>query len=233
MASGAKKDSEYYTNKAISSLKPVSYSDPFGTLAKGVFKPNLNSDQTQTLAHIDQGMNHLTSSIPTSYSVNDAYYNPFYNTTYSLYQQPTNTQYMTSMQNLDNDLNARGQLGSSYDALMRRGLNQNYLSQSANNAAQARLDASNAYLNALQYNLDALQGLGNAKSQMLSQIYMPAQQAVNYQHALTPLSQSTANVYSQQAQLIARQQAQEQQTQADMARAAANSQGGDTQRRAP
>jgi hypothetical protein len=206
MASGDKKKDEIKasTQQAVNAAKPKNYSDPFGTLKNGTFTPIESQAQQQQRGMLDAGINNAISGINgMSFNVNDYYNNPFYQTTRDLYAAPIQRQYESDSRNLTNSLNARGQIGSSYDAYRNNQLMQNR-DNSLNQAdQQARLASAQAYQTNYQNALSKLTGLSNERSAALERTYAPAKIATNYQQAISPLQQAQVGAYTNQANQIA------------------------------
>lgn len=201
MSFGKNKQTNSLNKKASTTVKPVATSSPLGTLANGQYKPNLPGMQSNINAS-NAAAGQVLGNLPTNFSLNDFYNNPFYQNTLDMYQAPINRQYQQDLNTLNSDLNAKGQSGSSYDALEHNFLNQNHdynLNMAQN---QAREAAANAYGTSINTGLQTLAGLGNYNSQALQSFYTPANFGINYQQAVSPLQQTMANIYGQQANTI-------------------------------
>lgn len=203
MASG-KKDNQVKgaTDKAVRAATPYSYSDPYGGVNVNsktkmtTFTPNENQYQVGTRNTIDQSINNLVGQVPTEFDVNSYYNNPFYDTTRNMYRRAIDQDREREQLTLTNNLNARNQVGSSYDALSQRYLNQDFNSRYDQADDQARMASANAYQQAYQNLLESLRGLSNERSAQLERTYTPAKIAAGYQSAIAPLQNSQAAAYS-------------------------------------
>lgn len=107
-----------------------------------------------------------------SFDVNDFYNNPFYSTTRSMYRRPLMDQQDADNKELMNRLNARNQVGSSYDAYQQYLQNKRYDTLYANAEDQARLASANAYQQMFQNEL-----AGEEMNQNAMNLYLGGQQA--------------------------------------------------------
>ena len=203
MASGSKKDNDskvqQNTSNAIAALKPKNYADPYGTVTHSkkatTFTPVESDIQRETRGTIDNSINSIVSQVPTEFDIDSYYNNPFYETTKRMYQRVIDQQRERDDRDLTNNLNARNQMGSSYDALARRYMAQDYNSRYDQADDQARMASANAYQQAYQNLLESLRGLSNERSTSLERAYAPAKIAMGYQSALSPLQTGAANAY--------------------------------------
>lgn len=185
--------------KAQSALQPKSYSDPFGSFSNGQYNPNMSDTQKNTLSTTQQAINGYTQALQQPFDINSYYNNPFYDTTYSQLSAPVNRQYEQDAKQLQNDLNAKGQLGSSYDALMNSKLQQNRDYNLNQSQLQARSASADAYNQAYQNALAGLQGLNQSQLAQQQYLYQPMNMAMAYQQAMTPLQQGQAGIYNNTA----------------------------------
>lgn len=107
-----------------------------------------------------------------SFDVNDFYNNPFYNTTRNMYRRPIQDQQEADNKELMNQLNARNQTGSSYDAYQNYLQNKRYDTLYANAEDQSRLASANAYQQMFQNEL-----AGEEMNQNAMNLYLGGQQA--------------------------------------------------------
>lgn len=182
--------------KAEKAAKPTSFYTPFGNVVNGTFTPIETNGQVNTRNLTLSKLEQIVGGMPTSYSVNDAYNNPFYNTMLDYTRQPINQQRQQEFSELDNTLSARNQLGSSYDAYQKYLTNQRYDTQYRQAENQARLTSADAYQQAFSNSLSALQGLRNDYNSAMEMMYRPATLAMSYQNAVSPLQTSMVNYYS-------------------------------------
>lgn len=181
---------------AVSALQPKSYSDPYGSFSNGVYTPNLNAGQQAIMGNADNMTANAMSQVPQHFSVSDYFNNPFYANTLQGELAPISQKYNWDMNNLNSDLNAQGQTGSSYDALQHQMLNQNYNNLYTQALSQARNDSANAYQQSINNALNTANTASNLKGQTMNQIYQPYQNALAYQNAMNPLQTSAAQVYT-------------------------------------
>lgn len=198
MASGNsnQKSADKAQKNAVNALKPQSYSDPFGSLAKGKFTPNISSSTQAGLNNFDSTIGQMSGQLNKPFDINDYYNNPFYATASEQYKAPVMRQYQQDQTDLANNLNARNQMGSSYDALMNRNLMQQRDFQLNQADDQARTASASAYQQQYQNLLNSISAATSGKSSLLDQIYAPAKLALGYQGALNPLQQAQAGVYN-------------------------------------
>lgn len=208
MASGSSKQDaiKSATKSAVKAAAPKSYSDPYGSFngKSGVYTPNLNATQLATQGTLQTGINNAANTVAgQSFDVNDAYNNPFFQSTYDLYAQPVNRQYESDLMALNNDLNAKGLIGGSYDALRQNKLQQNRDYNLDQASLQGRAASANAYQQQYQNALAGLQGLGQAQAQQTANIYQPFDNYVRYQSAVNPSAYTTAQAYMNQGNQLA------------------------------
>jgi hypothetical protein len=183
-------------SSAINALKPKAYADPYGKFKNNQFTPYLSEGVQGGMSGLESTIGGLAGQLNKPFDINSYYDNPFYATVSDQYKAPVLRQYDQDKKSLSNDLNARGQLGSSYDATMNRNLIQQrdfQLNQADDTARTASASAyQQQYNNLVQSLTAALTGRG----QLLDQIYAPAKIALNYQQAVAPLQAGAANVYN-------------------------------------
>jgi hypothetical protein len=196
VGSGDEKKAEKAQKKASDSLNPKGYRDPYGTFKNGVYTPNLTEGMKAGINNFDTAIGNVSGQIPQSFSINDYYNNPFYETTAELYKAPVLRQYQQDVTALDNSLNARNQLGGSYDATRRRSLDQQRDFQLNQADDQSRLASANAYQQNFSNIMSSLNAALTGRGQLLDQVYAPAKLALGYQQAVAPLQQAQANVYN-------------------------------------
>lgn len=201
MATGSKKR-ENQANKSIkkgvAATQGKSYSDPFGSFNNGVFNPNLNAEQQMAMNNTQAGLRRASGELVKPFDIDSYYNNPFRDNTYQMLANPINRQFEEDLGNMDDQLNARGLMGGSYDALMKK----NLLNNRNNNLQQANLQgisaSADAYNQSYNNNLNAIGALGNSALQQQQYIYQPMNMAMNYQNAMAPLQQAQAGLYGSQ-----------------------------------
>jgi hypothetical protein len=170
-------------------------SNPNGSLVSYGTQPGSLADyQLNSLMPQLQTVNNIASNLPTSYDVNSAYNNPYTSSIYNYLAAPLQRQYTQNYNDLNTQLNAQNQLGSSYAALKENQLqqNQDYNLQQA--MGQAMQYGNQAYQQSIQDPLNVMQGVNNTYLQGLQALYQPYQFAGNYQaQAINPVMQAQAN----------------------------------------
>mgnify|MGYP000966877747 CR=1 FL=1 len=188
------------SSKKSVSAAPVGFNSTFGA--------TYNKGGTQYYAGVDEpgyrniieGGNQIAgnylSQLPQSLSISDYYNNPFYGQTSQLFRMPIDQQYAQDRKEFDNQLNARNQIGSSYDAYQRDLMSRRY-DQLYN---QADLQARSASADAYQANLanlwQGISGAQGAQGNALQNYYYPGQIG----NALTAQPNQLANLNAQIAQ---------------------------------
>jgi hypothetical protein len=177
-----------YSSNFASPLGNYAYNRKAG----GAYTPNVSQDFWSAFNTGDQKLNQTVQGLPTSFNVNDYYNNPFYESAKSLYTAPIQRQYQQDQTEMQNNLNARNQLGSSFEALMQRDLMQgrDYNLQAAENTA--RQSSADAYGNSINQALSTLAGLTNSRASLQDQLYAPLKIALGQQANVNQM-QSTAN----------------------------------------
>ena len=202
MASGKKANenkANQATKNAIKAAQPKSYSDPYGKFENGVYTPYLTGDQLSTRNNQLGKINDITANIPTKMSASDLFNNEFYSPLSSMYKSAIDSQYDIDKRTLTNELNARNQVGGSYDALKNYYLNRDYGTRYQTAESQARLGAADAYTQAYQNQLAGLSALRGDLMNAQNMAYQPMQMYLGYQGAVSPLQQTASNAYMNQA----------------------------------
>lgn len=202
MASGKKNNvnkANQATKNAVNASKPKNYSDPYGKFSNGVYTPNLNSDQISTRDNTLGKIDSIVAWMPTELSANDLFNNDFYQPLNNMYKGAIDSQYEKDKRELDNQLNARNQIGGSYDALKNYYMNKDYGSRYQNAQSQSRLGAADAWTQAFQNSVAGLGALRGDAMNAQNMAYQPMQMYLGYQGAVSPLQQTSANAYMNQA----------------------------------
>jgi hypothetical protein len=196
---------------AQAALQQKSYSDPFGSFKNGVYTPTMSDTQKNSLNAAQQGLAGYTSALQKPFNINDYYNNPFYQNTYNQLSAPINRQYQQDYANLQDNLNAKGQLGSSYAARQNNQLLQNRDNSLNQVNVQALGASADAYNQTYNNNLAGLTGMNQNLLSQQGYLYQPLQMALAYQQAVNPLQIGASNAYASQAQnlLQAQQTAQQ------------------------
>lgn len=210
MGSGSSNNgkSEKALKSSISALNPKKYSDPYGSFdgMTGVYSPNLTDSQKQTRTTELDKINSIVAGIPTSYNVNDLFNNDYYKTFSDYYNNELSSQREADQKSLSNNLAARNQIGSSYDAYSQNLLNKNYASQGLAAEAQARGDSANYWTQALNNSLNSLGALRNDSLQAQAYENQPFNNYLGYQNAVSPLQQAQSQAYQSLAGYYQQQQ---------------------------
>lgn len=196
MSAGKAPKAKDYSSQVAAATTPKDYYTPFGNQVQGHYTP---LEGQATVDARNQGQTDLASvlhNMPTSYSAQDAFNNPFYQTTSDLYRQPIQQHQQADQQALDNKLAAQNQLGSSYDAYSHHLMNQDYGNQYLQADNLARLAAAGQYNTGIQQGLQAIPALQGQYNSSLQAALMPAQIAQGYQNSVSPLQQSQAQYYT-------------------------------------
>lgn len=159
------------------------------TQEMGSFKymPRYSGVQNKTNKREDRGILNAVNSLNKNYrnfSVNDYFNNPFFGSTFNQLMRPIETQRQQEEKQLTDMLNARGQMGSSYDALLRRDMGQRYDNLLTDATNQARQVSADAYQQQFQNALAQLAGLRNDRNAALNAAYMPMQTGAGIMQAL-------------------------------------------------
>lgn len=198
MSFGAKKRE----NKVQEAAKPNNFYSPLGQLVHNgkdsTYKPNLTRNQRQAGQYRDVKLLDTMKRLPTKFDVNSYYNNPFYQTTLDLFERPIQEQYDEDYTDLMNNLNARNQVGSSFDALQQMYLRRGRDNQLADARLRARQASADAYGNSFNQGLALLAGLRNDRTADIQQQMAALNAAMGNQQTMTPLSAMQANFYANQ-----------------------------------
>jgi len=145
------------------------------------YTPNFSAQDQSNLTASSAGQGGFLHQLSKPYDFEQAFNSPFYTSAHDSLSAGINRQYGQDTNNLNADLNAQNQGGSSYAALQHNMLNQNHdfnLGQADNQAHQFSL---NAYNQGFNNNLAGLSGLQNYNAGVYQQYYSPLQLASGYQ----------------------------------------------------
>lgn len=197
-----------------SDFKPASFSSPYGSIsydARGnaTYDPMLSAEARMTRSQGEAKILDLTKGMPTSWTAEDLYNNPFFESTNRMLQQPIAFQQEVDNKELLNRMAARNQVGSSYEAyqndLNARRFDQ--LRQSASDSARAQ--SADAYNMAFDNRLKALSGLRADLAGAQDMAYQPLTYANQTTQANMPLRLSLLDQLQQsrtaQANMLAQQ----------------------------
>lgn len=194
MSFGKDKSGSTSKSKTVKDTPP-NFSSPYGDLnfssGKYTYDPNENPINTNTRETTEERLNQLVNTIPTSYSAADMFDNPYYSTLSGLYRGQLETQRAQDQKTLNDNLSARNQLGSSYDAYSNYLMNQDYGRRYDQADQQARLGSADAYNQAINTGLNSLNALRNDYTQGLNAYYQPLSYGLAAQGAYAPFINST------------------------------------------
>ncbi|MBY0404865.1 MAG: hypothetical protein K2X66_13275 [Cyanobacteria bacterium] len=198
------KGSNSQSNQSIQrALQPTNFYSPYGSVTSAgnsvYFQPNATETDRQIQSAQSGKILDAINSLPTVYDVNAAFNNPFYQSTQALLTAPLIERKAQEVTGLNNDLNAKNQIGSSFDAYSKDLLNRRYDQQFNQADLEARQASSDAYNQQIGNTLSVLRGLRNDQSQAQENALEPIRLASQYQSTLTPLSTTFANISGQQA----------------------------------
>lgn len=187
----------------------IGFYSPFGTVKtnKGVTsfsrgKSQIRQARSYMGAAGNKGINAI-QSLPNQFDVNAMYNNPFYDSVRGQLYRSIDQRRGEQSHELDNDLNAKGLLGGSYDAQMRKNFNQDFNNQYTNADDLARQYSADAYNTSISNALNTANTLSGVRGQEMQNFYYPAQMGStftgqniqrqsNLMDALTSLQQAQA-----------------------------------------
>jgi len=182
------------------SLTPGSFFTDLGDIQQGPGGAYFVSDHTPDafyqIGDAAEKTRGLVQGIPTQTSLAELVNGPMYESTRKMLRRPIEEQKVEDEKELTNQLSARNQLGSSYDALMRNNFAKRYDNMFAQADEQSRGASVNYHTQMLNNVLNSIAGLGNRRSQAIEEYFAPAKLAMGYQQALSPLQQTAAAHYS-------------------------------------
>lgn len=184
MGTGQKSIDKGVSNAA----QPTNYRDGnasyTGTRSDMVYRPKENDSVGEQRGMLDNKLLNVTRGIPTATNMNEAFNNPFAKTLQTLNRQS----YAENQRTLDNDLNAKGLVGGSYDISSKRELGR----RRTEGDLQARMAGFDAFSQNLNNQLQTLGALRQDKSQGLDQYYTPLKYALQGGANNVPLQQTMA-----------------------------------------
>lgn len=200
-------------DKAVQSAStPNNYYDAFGHVLfdtsghNAAFYPNISGDTQRGLDQSRAGsadaigaLRGYVSQSPEQ-GIEAMFNNPYYGATKNYLTSALTRQREMDQKELDNQLNARGQLGGSYDALRRKNFDDNYLNQFNQAELQSRQASSDAYNTQYGNLLNALTGFQNYYGATQDQLYKPLTAAAALQGAVNPLQNQLASYYATKGQ---------------------------------
>jgi hypothetical protein len=137
------------------------------------YTPRLTATQQQANDTQDSRFASTLSSLPTSYGADSSFNQGFYDKTKGLLTGAIDQRKARDTQELDSQLNAMNQGGSSYDALRRKYLSEDYNKQYADAENQATLTGFDASQQGIKNNLLGAQVLSDTRAQSLQDMYYP------------------------------------------------------------
>lgn len=200
MGSFSKKKSSKSNDKAIAAaLAPKPYYHPFGDFANNTYTP----EETETQQMAREGSDSLLADMMNydiqPYSLEDALSGDYFTQILDTVNRNTDRARDRDYKQLQNNLNARNQIGSSYDALMNSNFASDYADQYANNATASIDQALNAYGKTYTDNANVASILSGINAQQYNRFNQPAAMAQNYQQSVNPLQTAMASHLSSQS----------------------------------
>lgn len=198
MSFGKKKKSSSNNDekKIQAALTPKPFNSEFGSYNKGTYTATESADQRSARQGSDATVSNLISEIPTSYSPEDVYNNPYYGTYKSYLTSDIDTRREEQQKELNDRLSARNQLGSSYDAYSNYLMNKDFNKQYGDAESQARLGSTDVFNQQFTNMLNALGTSQNVSTAQYNRYYQPLQYALNSQSVNTNYQVPLANYYA-------------------------------------
>lgn len=176
MSFGKKKEETKQTQSQSQTRQNFDLSTPFGsTKTSGnriTYTPEFLQGQEEGLGIASQKATDILSSLNPDLTVEAAFNNPFYENTRSLLQNPIRRRQEDAARELQSQLAARNQIGSSYDALMKSYQQRDFgdqLGQADNYARNLGFDAYTQNINNQLGTLSALRGdIGQSTQQAMA-----------------------------------------------------------------
>jgi len=200
-----KQKSESKSKQTTTPGRPPHFYSPQGNLTWSNanksfnYQPKESAVNTDTRNTQEQKLNELVGNVPTSFTAEDYFANPFYGSLSQLYRGQLDTQRGQDQKMLNDNLTARNQLGSSYDAYSNYLMNQDYGRRYDAADQQARLGAADAYTQAINNGLNSMAGLRADYMQGLDAYYAPLKFALSAQGAYAPFNPVTTTGTSSQS----------------------------------
>jgi hypothetical protein len=188
-------------NKGVSNaLQPTNVSiGDFGSITGDRNNMKLNPNDSfmtkQNRETSDNKMGSLLSGFNTDFSPESTFNNPMYQALSSYGSKRLGQDYAQDKTNMNNDLNATGQLGSSYDALMRKNMDYNYGKRQDDVNAQAQQMGFDFNTSNQQNQMVMMQALQGWKGSSINQSLAPLQFGLQ-------ASQIGSGIASQQANYL-------------------------------
>ena len=200
MGSFSKKKSSKSNDKAIAAaLAPKPYYHPFGDFANNTYTPKETETQQMAREGSDSLLADMMNYDIQPYSLEDALSGDYFTQILDTVNRNTDRARDRDYKQLQNNLNARNQIGSSYDALMNSNFASDYADQYANNATNAIGTSLGALGDIYTNNANVASIISGINQQQYNRFNQPAAMAQNYQQSVAPLQTALASHYSNQA----------------------------------
>ena len=189
-------------NKGVSNaLQPTNVSiGDFGSITGDRNNMRLNPNDsflTRTSRETaDNKMGNLLSGFNTDFSPESTFNNPMYQALNDYGQKRLRQDYSSDYRKMSDDLNATGQLGSSYDALMRKNMDYNYGKRADDVNAQAQQMGFDFNTSNQQNQMAMLQALQGWKGNSINQSLVPLQLGLQASGLGSGLASQQANYLS-------------------------------------
>lgn len=186
---------------ATAALKPMNFNFPDSQLSvengQVNFKAKNNKMRRAGRKLTDSKLLETLGNIPTQMDPQAMFNNPFYDTAHGMALREIDSQRAKANKELDDSLNARNQMGGSYDAYRRSLMDSDFNKMYMDAGDRARLLSADVYNQGVRNQLGVLQGLRNDRTQENAMRYLPFQLATGYQSAVSPLQTALGNYYAQ------------------------------------
>lgn len=209
--SGKKKSDNVTVKTAQQAAKPANFYSPLGNLVKGrysspMFDSNFNQQRATANTGITKTLGNLAGyANETPESVMN---NPWTGVMSNYLRGRINRDYQDSLKTYTDEMNARNQLGGSYEAYRRSLLDRDYQSQLADADMQSMLEGVNQYERGFNRQAALLSALRGDMASAMDQAYYPAKIGMGYVGSVAPLQTALLNTYNTQ---MLRPMAQQQQ----------------------
>lgn len=194
-----KKESKKADSQVAAALAPKPYYHPYGDFANNTYTPKETDTQMQAREGSDSLLADMMNYDIQPYSLEDAMSGDYFNQILDTVNRNTDRARDRDYKQLQNNLNARNQIGSSYDALMNSNFNMDYADQYANNATNAIQTSLGALGDIYTNNANVASIISGINQQQYNRFNQPAAMAQNYQQSVAPLQTALASHYSNQA----------------------------------
>lgn len=194
-----KKESKKADSQVAAALKPANFYSPEGNLVNGTYTPNQTEGQQAARDNSFSLLGNMLDGEIQPYTLDDAMSGDYYNQILGSLNRNTDRAKDRDYKQLQNNLSARNQIGSSYDALMNSNFAMDYADQYANNATNSIQTSLGALGDIYTNNANVAGILSGITNQQNDAYYKPAMLGMNYQNSVAPLQTALASHYSNQS----------------------------------